>query len=120
MFYWKDKLSDVIAVLTNMRNDLKRNANYRNTTELRKDAVNKFAESEFRAGRYKNLDSARKTVHDACARRLRPDVQDIGSFDELADQWLRNRSMKLIDILVEHSGGGLIVQKLFEFFSNKD
>jgi hypothetical protein len=103
MLYQNDKVSDVMAVLRNIKEGFKRRNNYRDTTELRKDAVMVVAESGLRAGRYKNEDSALKSIHDACARRLRPQVVNIAEFDRLVDQWLRQNSMRLKDILLEHS-----------------
>lgn len=103
MSYQNDKVTDVMAVLTDIKGEFKRRNSYRNTTEMRKDAVRGVAESELRAKRYKNEASAQKTIHDACARRLRPEVANIADFDSLVDQWLRQRSMRLKDILLSHS-----------------
>ena len=103
MRYRKDKVSDVLAVLAIMRKEIKKASSYRDTTELRKEAVQEVAETELRANRYKNWDSAFKTIHDACARRLKPDVGNIAYFDVLADEWLRQNSEKLKDILLGHS-----------------
>jgi len=100
MLYQNDKVTDVMAVLGKIKGEFRRRNSYRNTTELRKDAVRSIAESELRARRYKNEDSAKKTIHDACARRLRPQVANIAAFDSLVDQWLRQNSMRLKDILL--------------------
>jgi hypothetical protein len=86
--YQKDKVTDVMAVLRSIRSEFKKQNANRNTTELRKEAVRLVAESELRAKRYRNADSAHKTVHDACARRLWPKVAGIVDFDSLVDQWL--------------------------------
>jgi hypothetical protein len=109
-----DKVSDVLVVLGVMRGDV--HENYRNSTERRKDAVNTVAESELLAGRYKNFYSARTTIHDACARRLKPDIQNIRDFDELTDQWLRENSMKLRDILLIHSKSQSQCMEIDAFF----
>ncbi len=119
MSYRNDKVSDVLTVLAAMRNDFNRTTGYRNrnSTELRKDAVKDIAEGELRSKRYKNLDSASKTIHDACARRLRPDVACISDFDELADQWLRNKSTILRDILLKHSDSPSQRAVVIDFFA---
>lgn len=78
-YYQRDKVTDVMAVLEAIRGEFTTRRNHRNTTELRKEAVRLVAESELRARRYKNADSALKTIHDACARRLRPQVGDEAS-----------------------------------------
>jgi len=103
MHYRKDKVSDVLAVLAIMKKEIKKESYFRDITVLRQEAVQEVAEIELRAKRYKNRDSALKTIHDACARRLRPDVDNIAVFDRLADQGLRRSSSKLRDILLRHS-----------------
>ena len=121
MSYQNNKVTDVMAILTNIKGEFKKRNNYRNTTELRKDAIRSVAESELRAGRYKNEDSAQKTIHDACARRLRPQVANIEDFDNFVDQWLRQNSMRLKDILLEHaesSSQRMQVSRWFELDQN--
>lgn len=103
MPYQKDKVSDVISVLAVMKEEFTRAPGYCSITELRKNAVREIAERELQARRYKNQDSASKTIHDACARRLGPDVTNIRTFDELANQWLRKKSVELKNILLKHS-----------------
>ena len=98
--YRNDKVSNVMAVLKVMRRESKRTSNYCDFTELRRKAVKDVAETEYSKGRYKNQDSAQKTIHDACARRLKHSIAD---FDRLTKQWLRQNSMQLKDILLEHS-----------------
>ena len=100
MFQGKDKVSDVLAVLTIMREEFKRSSKYSDTTELRKQAIREVAERGLREKRYKNQDSAVKSIRDACARRLKPDVHYIAKFDKLADQWLQQNSLALKDILL--------------------
>jgi hypothetical protein len=103
MRYGKDKVSDVLAVLALMKWEIKKTSYYRDARDLRLEAVKEVAENEFRANRYKNLNSAFKTIHDACARRLRPDVGNITDFDRIANQCLRHNSTELRDILLRHS-----------------
>lgn len=116
MYCQNDKVSDVIAVLAIMKNDYQRSSSYRNLTELRKNAVRFLAENELHAKRYKNLDSAQKTIHDALARRLRPEIKDIKAFDAFADEWLHNGGMQLKDILLRHSVKQTQRQRVDNFF----
>jgi ribosomal protein L33 len=120
MSYQNDKVTDIIAVLSTIEKQYTRNSNYRNTTELRKEAVNMVAESELRNHRYKNWDSAQKTIHDACARRLRPDIADIEHFDKLVDNWLRQHSKLLRDVLLKHSEDRAQRAKVNQFFQVRD
>ena len=112
----KDKVTDVIAVLKTIKGEFETRYNYRNTTELRKEAVRLIAESELRARRYKNTNSAQKTIHDACARRLRPQVGNIEDSDNLVNQWLRQHSMRLRDILLGHSESRLQRTEVDQWF----
>ena len=119
MPYWNDKVRDVIAVLTIIRNDFRSASSYRDVTELRRDAVKEVAETELRSKRYKNQDSAEKTIHDACARRLKPDVGNISDFDRLVDQWLRHDSMVLRGILLRQTEYHTQSNPVADFFGDK-
>lgn len=119
MSYKKDKISDVLTVLDAMRKILNGAVIFRDTTELRKEAVKDVAETEFRAGRYKNQESALKTIHDACARRLRPDLGKIVVFDRFADDWLHQNSLGMRDILLKHSKNYYQKAMVNDFFSEK-
>jgi hypothetical protein len=114
-----DKVINVMAVLTVIRNEFEKTPNCRYSTELRKEAVNDVAETELIAKRYKNQDSALKTIHDACARRLKPDIGNIRDFDGLTEQWLRQNSMQLKDILLKHSKSHSQSVEVTKFFEDK-
>ncbi|SHI77874.1 hypothetical protein SAMN02745216_00486 [Desulfatibacillum alkenivorans DSM 16219] len=119
MYYQKDKVSDIISVLMVMKHEFGKKP-YSDTSELRRDAVKEFAEREFRAGRYVSMNSAEKTVHDACARRLKPDVNGIKEFDEIADQWLHDESMRMAEILLNHSEDRSQLATVVVFFKRKN
>jgi hypothetical protein len=114
-----DKVTDVLAVLSAIRNGFKSGLYGRDCTELRRSAVIKVAESELRTGRYKNMDSAFKTIHDACARRLKPDVANIAHFDRLTDQWLFRNSTELERIIRDHSESIAQRDEVTRFFREK-
>jgi len=113
MGFSKDMVSDVIAVLTVMRKEFERTSNNCDFTELRRKTVKDVAETEFNKGRYEHEDSAKKTIHDACARRLKHSIAD---FDRLTEQWLCNNSMQLKDILLEHSKSRSQCAEVTSFF----
>lgn len=119
MHYRNEKVSDVVAVLAIMRNEFNSRSSHCNCTELRKETVKGLAENELLQNRYKNQDSAQKSIHDACARRLKPEVDNIRDFDRLVDQWLRQNSMRLKDILVKHSGSRSQRSMVADFFGDK-
>jgi len=103
MSYYNDKVTDVMDVLKNIRKEYNKSKYSPNITELRKYAVRCVAESQLQLKRYKNDNSAQKTIHDACARRLKPEVLNIADFDILIDHWLRKGSLQLKDILLINS-----------------
>lgn len=108
------KVSDVIAVLTIIRNEQKKKSYCCNTAELRKDAIKQFAETELQKKRYLNLQSAERTIHDACTRRLKLNT---ASFDELTNEWLSNNSMKLKDLLVVQATNNYQRAEVENFFA---
>ncbi len=116
MAYPKDKVSDVIEVLTIIKKEKEAAARHQNTTTLRRLATKIVAENELKNNRYKNYNSAHHTIHDALARRLKPDIENISIFDKLADEWLNHKSSKLKEILLGYTingGQSSIVEKFF-------
>jgi hypothetical protein len=93
-----DKITNVITVLYRMKKGFKSS---RSTTDLRRSAVARIASLEAR--KYKNGTSSQKTIHDACARRFRPDIPNMKAFDVLADRWRYNQSGRLQRILQTHA-----------------
>jgi hypothetical protein len=118
MAHQRDKVSDVIEVLTIMKNEFKKSKNYQNTISIRILATKMVAETELKNNRYKNLTSAKNTIHDALARRLKPDIKGIKTFDILADQWLHNGSMELKNIILGHAASRTQSSIVERFFSN--
>jgi hypothetical protein len=113
----KDKVSDVIAVLNIMKELFRSASRYCITTEVRKVAVSEYAARELSVGRFKNVSSSVNTIHDACARRLRPDIDNIEEFDEFVDQWRHGKSTKLKEILLGNANGSsqrILVTRFFE------
>jgi hypothetical protein len=108
-----DKVSDVMAVLTIIRRKFKTTTSSCGFTELRREAVKDVAETEYNKGRFEHQYSAQKTIHDACARRLK---LSITNFDGLTEQWLRQNSMQLKDLLLKHSKSPSQCDEVTSFF----
>lgn len=122
MHYRNDKVSDVLSILAIMRNEFNSRSSHYNCKELRKKIVKGLAKAEDERRpikRFRNFDSAQKSIHDACARRLKPEVDNIKDFDSLVDQWLRQDSMRLKDILVKHSESRSQRSMVADFFGGK-
>jgi len=114
----RDRVTDVLEVLEIIKKTKENRIKYINITEARKLAVNIIAEKEFNSGRYKNHQSALNTIHDALARRLRPDIKNISNFDKLVEKWFYNNSMELKDVLLGHSLDSVQSSKVKKFFNN--
>lgn len=100
-----DKVEDVMAVLTLIRNAYRDNPKLHTITALRGNAVKNIAKTELQSKRFKDYNSAHKSIHDACGRRLKPDVIGIAAFDKLVASWLRQNSMGLKEILSTQANG---------------
>ena len=116
----KDKVSDVMAVLKVMRRKFKATTSFFDFTKLRRETVKDFAETEYNKGRYEHQISAKNTIHDACARRLKPDICNIKDFDKLTEQWLRQNSMQLKGILLRYSKSPSQRDEVTSFFEARD
>lgn len=95
---FNDNITNVTLVLWHMK------ARFRTPSSTRELRI--FAEQEIAkgiSGMYKDVTSAQKTIHDACARRLRPDVMNIKDFDNLVSDWRFNKNKKLERIIQKHA-----------------
>lgn len=98
-----DKLVDIVMVAMEAKAQRKKARAFVPTDELRRDAVRAYAEREHRSQRFKSMDSAEKSIHDACSRRLKPDVSSIDDFDRLLEGWLKKGSRSLAQVLYRHA-----------------
>lgn len=98
-----DQFVDLVMIATHARHLHEKAGIFVAASELRKDAIRIFAEQEYSSGRFKTLDSANKTLHDACVRRLQPHVNSIDEFDTILEEWLRTGSGRLSKILSHHA-----------------
>lgn len=112
----KDLVSDILEVLSIIKTSKEKSTKYVNITEVRKLSTEIVAEREFKKGRYRNYNSAKNTIHDALARRLRPDIENIEDFDNLVEQWFYKNSLELKDILLGHSVDSVQSSKVNKFF----
>lgn len=111
-----DKVSDVLRLLAVIK-DAYRGASGDGIKELRLRAVDEIAKSELHAGRFTSFISARNTLMDACARRLKPDIEGTDQFDELVDAWLRGGSTSLKNILLRHAANRQVERLVIDFFA---
>ncbi|GEM_PF-2119754 len=111
-----DKIVDILAVLQIINNDFKKSNGEIDTTQIRQEAVKKVANKFLEERRFINYDSARKSIHDACVRRLFPDIRNVRQFDKVVSLWLRGNSKELKDILLRHCSTEYYVDKVELFF----
>jgi hypothetical protein len=98
-----DQFVDIVMIAMEARRLRSESPSFAPVDELRQSAIRAFAETEYQRGRFKTLDSALKTLHDACVRRLSPEVSSVAEFDELLGEWLSGRSDRLAKVLVQHA-----------------
>ncbi len=112
-----DKISDVLNVLSLMKDMFQKRPTLFATATLRIEAIRELADQESHKGRYKNFRSAVYTLLDACRRRLEPDIAGVKSFDRYVGQWLNHDSLSLRDILVRRSIHRWQEQLVYQFFA---
>ncbi len=67
------------------------------SSTLRGDAIRTVANRELSRKRFSHRDSAERSIHDACARRLNLST---GEFDELVEEWLLGNPARLRSTLL--------------------
>lgn len=94
-------IEDVLEVLREIQNISSANKKgHQLGSFLRMEAVRTVANRELRHSRFKNFNSAQKSIGDACSRRLRPAITNIGDFDRAVEQWLSGNPEVLRSILL--------------------
>ncbi len=111
----QDKIFDILSILDVMQ---ELSTNFYNKRKLRISSVKQVAERELLKGRYKNWDSAYRTLIDACRRRLEPDVYGIDAFDMLAAKWMERNSHALKKILLKNSKNDYQKDAVLDFFKS--
>lgn len=98
-----DQFVDLVMIAAEARQQKKKARSFVATADLRMDAIRALAERDHKSGRFKNLDSAEKTLHDACTKRLKPDIRSIEDFDRLLERWLRGDGRPISQVLKRHA-----------------
>lgn len=98
-----DQFVDLVMIAAEAREQRKKARSFVAPADLRRDAIRALAEREHNSGRFKNLESAERTLHDACTQRLKPDIQSIEDFDHLLEKWLRGDGAPLSELLKRHA-----------------
>lgn len=83
-------IEDVLDVLREIRLADSERRSGRSVKDVRLQAVQKVAKGELAKGRFKNWDSAEKSIHDACTRRLQRNLS-AEKFDALVKRWLSDQ-----------------------------
>tara|TARA_R110002096_G_scaffold97694_6_gene217672 strand:- start:7609 stop:8382 length:774 start_codon:yes stop_codon:yes gene_type:complete len=111
----RSRIEDVLDVLKAMEDKFIDSGKTARISELRQYAINEIAHHELKSNRFKNKDSAEKSIHDACTRRLRK-INDIYNFEHAAKDWLNGNSNPIIRALefeIRTSHERLLIDKFF-------
>jgi len=98
-------IDDVLEVLREILSADSRAGSGRSIKDVRLQAVQKVAKAELAKGRFKNWDSAEKSIHDACTRRLQKNLS-AEEFDALVKRWLSGQPEGLKSLLGRVDGYG--------------
>ncbi len=113
----RDKIGDVLFVLKEIFNEVKGSIGNIKATEIRRRAVKSVARTELAKNyRFKDFDSAKKSIHDACVRRLRPNISKVSEFDQLIELWINQNSSQLQNILIKHATNNVQRNLISDFF----
>jgi hypothetical protein len=99
----RPRIEDVLDVLREIRSVDSEGRSGRSVKNVRLQAVQKVAKAELAKGRFKNWDSAEKSIHDACTRRLNLSAEE---FDALVKRWLSGQPEGLQSLLRRVDGYG--------------
>ncbi|ULA60743.1 MAG: hypothetical protein LZF60_270069 [Nitrospira sp.] len=83
--YWYAPTEEVLDVLREILTAYSASASKHSASDVPLEAVRKVATRELAAHRFSNYDSAERSIHDACTRRLRLNAE---AFDERVVRWL--------------------------------
>lgn len=112
-----DKIGDVLSVLKEIFNEIEGSTGNIKATEIRRRAVKNVARTELaKNNRFKDFDSAKKSIHDACVRRLRPNISMVSDFDQLIELWINQDSSKLQDVLIKQTTNNVQRHMISDFF----
>ncbi len=93
-------IEDVLEVLHEIQNTPSWKKKDHHISSTRKKAVQKVAMRELDQGRFTNFNSADRSIHDACTRRLNVNTNE---FDTAIGQWQLGRPESLNSILSQGS-----------------
>ena len=114
----RDKIDDVLLVLKEIFNEVEGSIGNIKATEIRRRVVNSVARTELaKNDRFKDFDSAKKSIHDACVRRLR--IHTVSKFDKLIELWINQNSSQLQDILIGLATNKVQKNMILDFFKEK-
>jgi hypothetical protein len=90
----RSRVEDVLDVLREIRKHFARVGGHRAVEDLRTHGIDIVARQELGKGRFRNHESATKSIHDACTRRLTK-IQHVGELDYAVHEWLAGTSERL-------------------------
>jgi len=112
----RSRIEDVFDVLEEIENKISNQGRSGQIGNLRQEAIKVIARRELQSARFKNRDSAEKSIHDACTRRLRK-IKNVYNFDHAVREWLNgnpDKIKKAIEFEIRTNREKLLVSKFFK------
>ncbi len=113
-----DKIGDILSVLQEIKTAFEESNSKANIAQIRREAIKSVADKHLAKGRFSDFDSAKKSIHDACVRRLMPDISTAVQLDQLITMWLCNDSCDLKTIILKNASTQFNVRKIEHFFAS--
>lgn len=112
----RSRIEDILDVMKEMRKKFSNLGGSHQMGRLRQESIKQVAHRELQSGRFKNRDSAEKSIHDACTRRLRK-IEDTYNFEHAVKEWLYGNPEKIrkaIELEIRSNREKLLVSNFFK------
>lgn len=113
-----DKIGDILSVLQKIKTAFEVSNSKADIAQIRREAIKSVANEQLTKNRFSDFDSAKKSIHDACVRRLKPDISTVVQFDQLITMWLCSDSIDLKTIILKNASTQFNVSKIEHFFAS--
>ena len=113
-----DKIADILSVLQKIKTAFEESHGSADITKIRREAIKSVANEQLTRNRFVDFDSAKKSIHDACVRRLKPAISKVAQFDQVITMWLCSDSCDLKTIILKNASTQFNARKIEQFFAS--